>query len=165
MNDTINTTQPQLSKLAAFRQAIYTCFLKAGDVLFEIVDALLLSPRLASFPELSCVPVFRRQWPSLYEGLEDGKVDETKLLESLTEQLPESERPLLVGDHLAWRQYLNRFVIEHWYRFIKQGLNWTLPRLGTPPQSELWSLLVIVAYWQLWLAPGVVADCPRPWHP
>jgi hypothetical protein len=102
MNDTINTTQPQLSKLAAFRQAIYTCFLKAGDVLFEIVDALLLSPRLASFPELSCVPVFRRRWPSLYEGLEDGKVDETKLLETLTEQLPESERPLLVGDHTAW---------------------------------------------------------------
>jgi hypothetical protein len=102
MNDTINTTKPQLSKLAAFRQAIYTCFLKASDVLFEIVDALLLSPRLASFPELSCVPVFRRQWPSLYEGLEDGKIDETKLLETLTEQLPESECPLLVGDHTAW---------------------------------------------------------------
>jgi hypothetical protein len=102
MNDPINTTKPQLSKLAAFRQAIYTCFLKASEVLFEIVDALWLSPRLASFPELSCVPVFRRQWPSLYRGLEDGKVDETKLLETLTEQLPESERPLLVGDHTAW---------------------------------------------------------------
>jgi hypothetical protein len=48
------------------------------------------------------VAVFRRQWPSLYEGLEDGKVDETKLLETLTEQFPESERPLLVGDHTAW---------------------------------------------------------------
>jgi hypothetical protein len=388
MNDTTTPTQPQLSKLATFRQAIYTCFLKAGEVLFELIDALLLSPRLASFPELSCVPVFRRQWPSLYEGLQDGKVDETKLLETLTEQLPESERPLLVGDHTAWphpqartlqdrsfqhqptpikgqkpitlghgystlgvvptaakagpqeaeqksagswflpllheriesdttpsnkaaeqlkqvcqkleqrplalyeseygsgtfltetdgipcdllfrvrsnrklrrppppykgrgarpkhgplfrlgdpttwgkadeeweftdpklgrvclqrwntlhfeeaptrlvtlfrierleargtrrdphvvwlgycgeelprhslewRQYLNRFVIEHWYRFIKQGLSWTLPRLGTPQQSELWSLLVIIAYWQLWLAQGVVADCPRPWQ-
>ena len=87
MNDTINTTKPQLSKLAAFRQAIYTCFLKASGVLFEMVDALLLSPRLASFPELSCVPVFRRRWPSFYEGLEDGKVDEMKLLETLTEQV------------------------------------------------------------------------------
>ena len=65
----INAAKPQLSKLAAFRQATYTCFLKAGDVLFETIDALLLSPHLTSFPELSGVPVFRRQWPSLYEGL------------------------------------------------------------------------------------------------
>jgi hypothetical protein len=79
-----------------------THFLKAGDVLFEMIDALLLSPRLASFPELSCVPVFRRQWPSLYEGLQDGQVDQAKLFETLTEQLPESERLLLVGDHTAW---------------------------------------------------------------
>ena len=384
----INTAKPQLNKLAAFRQAIYTCFLKAGDVLFEIIDALLLSPGLSSFPELSSVPVFRRQWPSLYEGLEDGKVDQAKLLETLIEQLPGSERPVLVGDHTTWaraqartlkdrsfqhqptpikgqkpitighgystlgvvpevtladpekteqksagswflpllherikssetpaqkaaeqlkqvcqeldsrplalydseygsgvflnltaglpcdlffrvrpnrklrrapsykgngrrplqgpvfrlgdpqtwgqadeewefadpklgrvriqrwnelhfeeapkrivtlfrierlqargtrrdprvvwlgycgeealprhsaewREYLNRFVIEHWYRFIKQSLNWTLPRLGTPEQSELWSLLVILAYWQLWLARAVVADSPRPWQ-
>jgi DDE superfamily endonuclease len=26
-----------------------------------------------------------------------------------------------------WREYLSRFVVEHWYRFIKQTLNWTLP--------------------------------------
>ncbi|AUB39085.1 IS4 transposase [Nostoc flagelliforme CCNUN1] len=26
-----------------------------------------------------------------------------------------------------WRQYLRRFVIDHWYRFIKQRLHWTLP--------------------------------------
>jgi hypothetical protein len=383
MNDTTTTTQPQLSKLATFRQAIYTCFLKAGEVLFEMIDALLLSPRLGSFPELSCVPVFRRQWPSLYESLQDGKVDQEKLLETLTEQLPETERPVLVGDHTswarpqartlkdrsfqhqptpikgqkpitlghgystlgmvrpaarsdqkiggswflpllheriestttpskkaaeqlkqvcpkldqrplalydneygsgiflketdavpcdllfrvrpnrklrrspppysgngrppmhgavfrlgdpttwgkpdeegefndpklgrvrlqrwntlhfeqapkriitlfrlerleargtrrdpqvvwlgycgeelppnsdAWREYLNRFVVEHWYRFIKQSLNWTRPRLSTPGQSELWSALVIIAYWQLWLARSVVADCPRPWQ-
>jgi hypothetical protein len=37
MNDTTTTTQPQLSQLATFRQAIYTCFLKAGEVLFEMI--------------------------------------------------------------------------------------------------------------------------------
>jgi hypothetical protein len=63
-----------------------------------------------------------------------------------------------------WREYLNRFVIEHGYRFIKQSLNWTRPRLSTPGQSELWSTLVIIAYWQLWLARSVVADGPRPWQ-
>jgi hypothetical protein len=44
MNDPTTTIQPQLSKLVTFRQAIYTCFLKAGEVLFEMMDALLLSP-------------------------------------------------------------------------------------------------------------------------
>jgi hypothetical protein len=67
-----------------------------------MVDALLLSPRLGSFPELSCVPVFRRPWPSLYEGLQDGKGDQEKRLETLTEQLPETERPVLVGGHTSW---------------------------------------------------------------
>ena len=77
---TITPAKRQLSKLAAFRQGAYACFTKAADVLFELLDALLLMPHLASFPELSCAPVFRRQWPSLYEGLQDGQVDPTMLL-------------------------------------------------------------------------------------
>lgn len=27
----------------------------------------------------------------------------------------------------VWQQYLRRFAIEHWYRFAKQRLHWTLP--------------------------------------
>lgn len=69
---------------------------------FEIIDALLLSPPLPPFPELTSLPVFRRQWPSLCEGLADGEVDQAKSLETLTAQLPETERPLLVGDHTTW---------------------------------------------------------------
>jgi len=378
-----HTAQPQLTRLIRFRQAIYSCFLRAADVLFEIVDALLLSPHLPSFPELSCTPLFRRQWYSLYEGLQDGQIDQPKLLETFLAYLPQTPRPLLVGDHTAWprcqartledrsflhqptpikgqkpitighsystlgvvalsalsldhrkdswllpllherikssetpsekaaqqlksvckqikqrplalydseygsgvfvnltadidsdlwfrlrpnrklrrraasycgkgrpaihgpvfrfsdhttwgeaveewefldpklgrvrverwndlhfedapkreitlfgiermdargtrrdpkvvwlgycgialpsdsrewREYLSRFIIEHWYRFIKQSLHWTKPRLSTPQQMELWSGLVVVAYWQLWLARGVVEDSPRPWQ-
>lgn len=377
------TAQPQITRLINFRQAIYACFLKAADVLFEILDALLLSPHLSTFPELSCLPIFRRQWPSLYEGLQDGQLNQSLLLETFIQYLPENRRQLLIGDHTAWprtqartledrsflhhptpikgqkpitighsystlgvvplsrqpddkkkgswflpllhdrittretpsqkaadqlklvckhfdersvalydseygigvfvnltadidcdlwfrlrpnrnlrlrpppyggkgrpathgaifrlsdptcwsvpveewefddpllgrvliqrwnelhfesapkreitlfricrldapgtrrdpkvvwlgycgealphdskewRQYLSRFVIEHWYRFIKQSLHWTLPRLSTPRQSELWSRLVVIAYWQLWLAQAVVEDSPRPWQ-
>ncbi len=71
-------------------------------MLFEIIDALLLSPPLTPFPELTGLPIFRRQWPSLYEGLADGEVDQAKSLETLTAQLPETERPLLVGDDTTW---------------------------------------------------------------
>ena len=378
-----HSAQSQLTRLIEFRQALYACFLKASDVLFESVDALLLSPHLSSFPELSCSPVFRRQWPSLYEGLHDGQLDQPKLLETLVTFLPDQRRPLLIGDHTPWprtqarsledrsflhqptpikgqkpitighsystlgvvppsaqtdddkfgswflpllherinssetpsqkaadqlkrvceeikdrplalydseygsgtflnltsdidcdlwfrlrsnrklrlrpppyggkgrpathspvfrlsdasswsvaveqwefddpklgrvsikrwndlhfedgpkreitlfrierldargtrrdpkvvwlgysglelpqesqqwREYLRRFIIEHWYRFIKQSLHWTKPKLSTPASSQLWSQIVVIAYWQLWLARGVVEDKPRPWQ-
>ena len=36
----------------------------------------------------------------------------------------------------VWRLYLRRFAVDHWYRFIKQRLHWTLPKLSTPKQCE-----------------------------
>lgn len=102
MQNTTITAKRQLNKLTAFRQATYACLTRAADVLFELLDALLLMPHLSSFPELSCAPVFRRQWPSLYAGLQDGEVDRPALLELYVENLPPSERPVLVGDHTAW---------------------------------------------------------------
>jgi hypothetical protein len=370
-----NTTQSQLSKLAAFRQSVYQSLTKARDALFELIDAVLTSSGIVSFPELSCAPVFRRQWPSLYEALQDGKLDSEKLLKLEVKALPALERPLLVGDHTAWprvqartladrsfvhqptpikgqkpisighrystlgvvppnagswflpllhervessttpaaklagqlkqeqnfqrplglfdsefgsgtflletaeiacdllfrvkpnrkfrrapgaykgrgrrpihgavfrlstpatwhtpdeewecedeklgrvkikrwdnlhfedapkrhitllrvervdargtrrdpkviwlgycgerklttrdatwREYLSRYVIEHWYRFIKQSLNWTLPQLSTPEQSQLWSSLLLIASWQLWLARTDAEDQPQRWQ-
>ncbi|WP_366558356.1 transposase [Okeania sp. SIO3B5] len=35
--------------------------------------------------------------------------------------------------------YLRRFTIEHWYRFCKQRLHWTLPNFGTKEQCDRWS--------------------------
>ena len=63
-----------------------------------------------------------------------------------------------------WHQYLRRFTIEHWYRFIKQRLHWTLPQFSTPEQSERWSDLMPLLSWQLWLARLATFDCPLPWQ-
>lgn len=63
-----------------------------------------------------------------------------------------------------WHQYLRRFAIDHWYRFIKQRLHWTLPHFSTPEQSECWSDLMPVLSWQLWLARSSASDCPLPWQ-
>jgi len=65
---------------------------------------------------------------------------------------------------LLWPFYLRRFVVDHWYRFIKGDLLWTAPRFKTPEQGQNWSDLVTMAYWQLWLAKPVVTDRPRPWE-
>ncbi len=64
----------------------------------------------------------------------------------------------------VWQQYLRRFAIDHWYRFAKQRLHWTLPQLATPEQSERWSDLMPLLTWQLWLARLLIQDSPLPWQ-
>ena len=39
----------------------------------------------------------------------------------------------------AWSQYARRFGVDHWYRFAKERLHWTLPNFSTAQQSERWS--------------------------
>ncbi len=63
-----------------------------------------------------------------------------------------------------WRLYLRRFSIEHWYRFSKQRLHWTLPRMSTPQQHERWSDLMPVLTMQLYLARSVMIDHVLPWQ-
>jgi hypothetical protein len=63
-----------------------------------------------------------------------------------------------------WQKYMRRFAIEHWYRFVRQRLHWTVPQLATPKQMETWSNLMPLLTWQLWLAREVVEDAPLPWH-
>jgi hypothetical protein len=63
-----------------------------------------------------------------------------------------------------WRQYLRRFAVDHWYRFLKQRLHWTLPQLSTPFQCERWSDLMPILTWELWLARDLVAQHHLPWQ-
>ena len=63
-----------------------------------------------------------------------------------------------------WKFYLRRFAVDHWYRFIKQRLHWTLPKLSTPQQCDKWSDLMPLMTWELWLARGIVIDNPLPWQ-
>ncbi len=63
-----------------------------------------------------------------------------------------------------WKLYLRRFAVDHWYRFIKQRLHWTLPKLATPQQCDRWSDLMPLMTWELWLARDIVCDNPLPWQ-
>lgn len=64
----------------------------------------------------------------------------------------------------VWQLYLRRFTIDHWYRFLKQRLHWTVPKLSTPKQCERWSDLMPLMTWELWLARDIVTDNPLPWQ-
>ena len=65
---------------------------------------------------------------------------------------------------LLWRAYVRRFDLEHTFRFAKQTLNWTTPRVRHPEQADRWTWLVLLAYTELRLARSVVADQRLPWE-
>ena len=91
-----------VDKLLRFRQTAYEFLGRAHDALFELGDAVLSSPRVNSFAELSCTPLFRRQWSSLYEALQDSRPQRRKLMRLYIEQMNPTERPVLAGDHTIW---------------------------------------------------------------
>jgi hypothetical protein len=65
---------------------------------------------------------------------------------------------------LLWRAYVRRFDLEHTFRFLKQAMGWSTPRVRHPEQADRWSWLVVAAYTQLRLARASVADRRLPWE-
>ncbi|WP_432824860.1 transposase [Dactylosporangium sp. CA-092794] len=63
-----------LRALAEFRTAVYRCFGRWADTLFELVDALAGGGRVGSVAELTFEPVLRRGHGSVYQALEHGQV-------------------------------------------------------------------------------------------
>jgi len=82
------TTSRPLTALGAYRPALYRCFTRARDALFDLCDALATFPGARSFVELSQAPCFQRCWPSVYEALEDGRIDRTALRALFTDTAP-----------------------------------------------------------------------------
>ena len=63
-----------------------------------------------------------------------------------------------------WTYYAQRYPIDHWNRFMKGRLHWTLPFPATLQQSDCWSDLMPLLTWELWLARSCVTDKPLPWQ-
>ena len=99
--------------------------------------------------EFSLNPLFNRQWPSVYEALQDCRPDRKKLMdlyrEQLEQQVPATEHILVAIDHTAWgrpeaktlkdrtHEYQGGVIIGQGYSTIawipeSQG-SWALPLL------------------------------------
>ncbi|MFE1522095.1 NF041680 family putative transposase [[Kitasatospora] papulosa] len=63
-----------------------------------------------------------------------------------------------------WQAFLRRFDLEHTFRFAKQALGWTTPKLRTPEAADRWTWILIVAHTQLRLARPLAEDLRRPWE-
>lgn len=62
-----------------YRQEVYESLTRGADALFNLADALLSESQGKSLAQLSLSPFFERKWPSVYEALEDGKIDVGRL--------------------------------------------------------------------------------------
>ena len=64
----------------------------------------------------------------------------------------------------GWQAFLRRFDIEHTFRFFKQILGWTRPKLRDPAAADRWTWLILASYVQLRLARHLAADLRLPWQ-
>jgi hypothetical protein len=86
--------------LDRLRQQMYDCFERSRDALFNMSDALLSESQARSLPELSLSVFFQRRWPSVYEALQDGRINTERLREVFVQALLEhksADEPLWVG--------------------------------------------------------------------
>ena len=109
-----------------------------------------------------------------YDG--DLPVLEGTLIRLVVDQLPGDgdPKPLWLWSYCVgaspshvdclWQAFLRRFELEHTFRFFKQTLGWTVPKLRDPHAADRWTWLVITANTQLRLARHLTADLRRPWE-
>jgi hypothetical protein len=87
-----------LNTLKEIRHQVYQCCQQSQDAFFELTDALSSEVCARSLPELSLSPFFRRKWASVYEALEDGKIDEQRWMSIWTTALlRQQEGPVWVS--------------------------------------------------------------------
>jgi hypothetical protein len=87
-----------LNTLQQIRQQVYQCCQQSRDAFFELSDALSSEVTARSLPELSLSPFFRRRWASVYEVLEDGKIETERWMSVWTTALLEQhEGPVWVS--------------------------------------------------------------------
>jgi len=86
--------------LEPFRQQVYGCFERSRDALFNLCDALASEPQARSLPELSLSVFFERRWPSVYEALQDGRINVERLRSVFVQALIAGEaadKPVWLG--------------------------------------------------------------------
>ncbi len=76
-----------LTTLQEVRHQLYQSYERSADALFELGDALSSEVTARSLPELSLSPMFRRTWASVYEALEDGRINEARWTRVWTQAL------------------------------------------------------------------------------
>jgi len=129
----------QFNNLIEFRQAVYDQGLTlARDAQFELMDALLLSPYVRSFPELTLSPAFRRKWPSGYAAIEEGSQNREWLERHFVAQIPRSGTQVFSLDDTPWPHPAAKVLADRQYvRGSTRAVNGSI-MIGHPYSVLAW---------------------------
>jgi hypothetical protein len=84
--------------LREFRQLAYKMLGPAKDATFELMDAVMTTPKANCLTVMALNPLFRRKWPSVSEALQDPQPDREQLMKLYIQQTLGVERPILAVD-------------------------------------------------------------------
>ena len=73
--------------LTEFRQQAYRMPGPAKDATFELMDAVITTPTANCLTEIALNPLFRRQWSSVSEALQDRQPDREQLMKPYIQQM------------------------------------------------------------------------------
>jgi hypothetical protein len=80
--------QEPITQLQQFRVELYHTFTRRADAVFELVDALSGDIQTRSPAELSLSGSFRRQYASVYDGVDGWQFDAAAVKELLLQVAP-----------------------------------------------------------------------------
>jgi hypothetical protein len=81
---------------------------------FEL-DVVMTTPRAKCLADFSLNPLFRRQWSSVYEALQDARPEPEQLMQLYIKQMSPPQRPILAVDHTLWSRPYARTLKERTY--------------------------------------------------
>jgi hypothetical protein len=125
-------------------------------------------------PDLKGLPVQIRWWENMH--VKEARWLDLTIIQVIRPQAPGSERDPKISWFVYQGEkpqgpaglvalfYVLRFGQEHGYRFDKQALLWTEPRLRTPEQFDRWCQVVAIVHNLLVLARDLVEVELRPWE-
>jgi hypothetical protein len=110
-----------LEALSAFRHQVYTTLGCRRDALFEMMDAVLTAPHIASPVYLSQELHFRRKWGSVYDALRAGTLAGAADEDLLGNYPLAPDLPIYAVDVMVWPRCdaetsPGRGFYYHWYR-------------------------------------------------
>jgi hypothetical protein len=68
-----NLPAMKFEQLQAFRQQAYQSLGPAKDATFELADAVMTTRHVSCLGDFALNSLFRREWASVYEALQDGR--------------------------------------------------------------------------------------------
>ena len=148
-----------LNTLKEFRHEVYASLTRAGDALFNTLDALVTETTARSFVELSLSPFFERRWGSLYEAFEDGHIARDRLRQVLVAHLPRPEagqRLLLGVDASGIARPQSHTSADRTHLVVHN-----LPESRTPPITAGWQFSTLMVLSDPVSSWGYVLDSQR----